>query len=413
MPASSITTETTGPSILDIRPLNDRTKEEYRNSFGTLVGTVGPFGRWHVWNAVDKVNVIWSELESQIVDLLKAKACDVQPPRRYRGPKEPSHALRCYMVGLKQERASPHVAIICGQKWFCSQIRDIILTSGLLQDRGWAGFLKLQGEIRQPGRASPSPSETPKSGESIQHPNMTVFLHADKYPESLCGTRITVSAVDGRIVLATLGGVIELDEQRYGLTVSHAFLSNKLEFDSVSLSSRHDLESTESEAESDSDASSFAFDEDDLDPFIRPPLRSTESSDTQIERPQTAAAEVSSTQPADSRPASSPISPPWLQRSFSQLRRTPTGACNNCKQASVMVCYRQCELFSSAQRETDDKYSVMVLDPCATAAREEIFKVRAIMICRQSMRKALHQQLMANRNLIGAKPQGDEFPMSA
>ena len=129
---------------MEIRPHVDRTKEEYRNSFGTFVGAVGPFGRWQVWNAVDKVNDVWSELETHVITLLEAKAYEIQPPRKYGGPKEPSHALRCYMVGLSH---SPHVAIICSQKWFCTQIKDIVLKSYLLQARGWAGFLKYKAKF--------------------------------------------------------------------------------------------------------------------------------------------------------------------------------------------------------------------------------------------------------------------------
>ena len=79
-----------------------------------------------------------------------------------------------------------------------------------------------------------------------------------------------MSGIDGAIVIATLGGVLELDGEYYGLTVSHAFLSSKHECHSSSLSREHDSESAESELGSDIDNSSFTFDEDDLDPFVHP-----------------------------------------------------------------------------------------------------------------------------------------------
>lgn len=315
---ASTTTETAVASVLNIRPLNDRTKQEYQNSFGTFSRTVGPFGRWTLWNVIDTVNQIWSELQIQIVALLEAKASEIHPPRRYRGPKDPSHALRCYMVGLDQAHASPHVAVICGQKWFCTQVRDIVLISGLLQERGWAGFLKLQGEIRQPGGTSPtlhalgqissdrtSPYESlPKvtyAAKSIDRTlrtnDVAISLPSDRLPRTLCGTRIAVPGVDGLVGIATLGGVVEIDGEAYGLTASHAFMSKSLDYDN-----------SETEADSDSESSNFTFDEDDLDPFVRR-LNPTEVPETQGQRPDTPATETSPSQSIKDAPLSLSIEP--------------------------------------------------------------------------------------------------------
>ena len=234
-----------------------------------------------MWHVVDRVDQIWSELQGQIVDLLVEKSRDILPPRTYRGPREPCHALRCYMVGLNKAHASPHVAIICAQKWLSTQVRDIVLRSGLLQERGWVGFLKLKGEIRQPGGAWPGfqsknldqparRSNTPNSpwfntayaakseDFKLRQSDVAISSRSDTPFKTLCGARVAVSYADGLVSVATLGGIIELDGEAYGLTASHVFLSR---------SSDHD--DTEYKADSDSEYSIFDFDEDDLDPFVR------------------------------------------------------------------------------------------------------------------------------------------------
>ena len=289
-------TQTEVSSVLNIRPLNDRTKGEYQNSFGTPARTIGPFGRWHLWNVLDTVNQIWLELEVQIVALLEAKANDIHPPRKYEGPKDPSHALRCYMVGLNQAHASPHVAILCSQKWFCTQVRDIVLTSGLLQERGWTGFLRLHGEIRQPGGTSPIllplgqparysiSSGKPSSkatyaanpqDQNLQKNDVAISLRSETLPQTLCGTRIAISGANGQVTIATLGGIIELDGEAYALTASHAFLSKP-----------PDLDISKIAADSHSEHSIFDFDEDDLDSFVRHPS-SAESPDIETQPPGT------------------------------------------------------------------------------------------------------------------------------
>ena len=267
---ASTATQILSASVMDIRPLNDRTRQEYLNSFGSFSHTVGPFGRWKLWNVVDRVNQIWSELEVQIVELLQAKASEIRPPRRYRGPKDPCHVLRCYMVGLNQAHASPHVAIFCDQKWLCTQVKAIVLTSGLLQERGWAGFLKLPAEIRQPGGTlsdRPGKVDTPGGlwldptyaggygDKKLKKHNVAISLPSDPIPKTLCGIRIAVSGANGLVNVATLGGIVEVDGELYGLTASHALLFTPPSNDN---------------SESEADASIFDFDEDDLDPSLRP-----------------------------------------------------------------------------------------------------------------------------------------------
>ena len=163
------------------------------------------------------------------------------------------------MVGLTQDRASPHVAILCKEKWFCTQARQVILESGLLQDRGWVGCIRLPFEIRQNGATSPATKSTvglPASQEStiLMRDQHNVAISYD--PESTSGLRIAISGLNGYVRMATLGGIIEINGELFGLSVSHAFSAQ---------TPIHD--GTGSEHESDTEL--IVLDQDDLDPFVR------------------------------------------------------------------------------------------------------------------------------------------------
>ena len=233
-----------------------RTKPEYRNSFDSLACTVGPYKLWNIVNEVS--NTFNNDLHPQLRMHLNDKRSSIRPPRHYRGPREPRNALRCYMVGWTQDHASPHVAILCKEKWFRTQARHIILESGILQDRGWVGCIKLPYEIRQNGATSPAPRETvedpafQKSASSRQHQHNVAISYC---PESTNGLRIAISTYNGYVRIATIGGVIEIDGVLFGLSVSHVF-SAVLSYDGT-------------DGESESDTELYVLDEDDLDPSVR------------------------------------------------------------------------------------------------------------------------------------------------
>ncbi len=168
------------------------------------------------------------------------------------------------MVGLTQDRASPHVAILCKERWFCRQARHIILESRFLQDKGWVGCIKLSCEIRQNGANAPQAalkstldvpgSKKSTSSQRIQHNVAISFAESTKNP---CGLRIAISGVNGYVRLATLGGIVEINGELLGLSVSHAFSAETPSYD-------------DTRSEDVNCAESLVLDEDDLDPFVRP-----------------------------------------------------------------------------------------------------------------------------------------------
>ncbi len=167
------------------------------------------------------------------------------------------------MVGLTQDRASPHVAILCKERWFCKQARHIILESRFLQDKGWVGCIKLSCEIRQNGANLPqaalkSTLDAPgskkfTSSQRNQHNIAISFAESTKNP---CGLRTASSGFHGYVRVATLGGIVEINGELLGLTVSHAFSAETPSYDDTM-------------SDDEVCAESLVLDEDDLDPFVR------------------------------------------------------------------------------------------------------------------------------------------------
>jgi hypothetical protein len=236
-------TETIRPSPLEVNLRNlRRTKPQYLDSFG---GLVCRFGIWRIWDVIGTARHIWTtQLYHRIVELLENNVDAIRAPSSYQGVQDPHYALRCYMVGVDKTRASPHAAIICAERYFSSQVRRIVLKRGLLQAVGWGqGFLRLRAEIRQP--AGVPPYETTSLGKFHE---VQIYLTANSIPTLLCGASIKIVAPELPSRTATLGGVIEADGSRYGMTVAHVFQASHIEGPGTS-------------------SNDMSFDEDDLDVY--------------------------------------------------------------------------------------------------------------------------------------------------
>ena len=141
----------------------------------------------------------------------------------------------------------------------CTQARHVILESGLLQDRGWRGCIRLSYEIRLNGATSPAPKSTdelPAFQESTSFNRDQHNVAISYYPKSTSGLRIAVSGFNGDVRMATLGGVVEINEAIFGLIVSHVFSTQTPSYEG-------------NNSERETDFETFVLDQDDLDPFVR------------------------------------------------------------------------------------------------------------------------------------------------
>jgi tetratricopeptide (TPR) repeat protein len=224
------TTETANSFSFNINNFRNlkKTLPEYRDSFGSPAFKQGI---WNAWNVTDEASRRWSTLKPQLDELLSIKRSHIRPPRVYRGPKDPLWFLRCYMIGLSKEYATPHVAVVCSQNWFSKGARAVILQSRLLENVGWKGCIGLVAGTQQPGGDS-SPRVLWHSQRAIPD-NFEVFSDTGKLPLSLCGSKIDVVMADVLHSVGTIGGVVQVADDYYGMTVGHIF--QRTAFDNFNL----------------------------------------------------------------------------------------------------------------------------------------------------------------------------------
>jgi hypothetical protein len=223
------------PVLAPLRRAFRRTKEEYRNSFGTQVHSYSfalSFGECLFWRVVHEVEHIWkSSIQPQIVELLKDKRPELRPSTAPSTAQEPHFALKCYMIGPNTGHAHPHVLIICREKFLRDKVRHIVLNHGLLRRVGWGkAILAYEAEIEQPAGASPL-NENLTTQNQDEH---IVYSINKQLPQNLCGTGIEIRIGTPPWRTATMGGIIEIDGKYYGLTVAHVFQAKPIEPSQIS-----------------------------------------------------------------------------------------------------------------------------------------------------------------------------------
>jgi hypothetical protein len=104
------------------------------------------------WRVKGTVQRRWEFLEPSLRSLIRTKRRDWEP-QRPKGALDPAYLLRCFLVGVDQDHATPHAAILCDVAWFCQAIGKILIKNGLLQAAGFR-FLALPDRVEL--RAGPS-----------------------------------------------------------------------------------------------------------------------------------------------------------------------------------------------------------------------------------------------------------------
>lgn len=231
MTSTRTTMQTPAPPVFaPLRRALRSTKAEYRNSFGTQVCSYPfalSFGDCFFWRILNEVENIWkSSIQPQIVELLKDRRSELRPSTTPSTAQEPHFALKCYMIGPNTGHAHPHVLIICRERFFGDKVRRIVLGHGLLSRVGWGkAIFAFQAEIEQPAGASPS-NENLTVLNQEEH---IVYSINKQLPQNLCGTGIEIRIGTPPWRTATIGGMIEIDEKFYGLTIAHVFQANPIE----------------------------------------------------------------------------------------------------------------------------------------------------------------------------------------
>ncbi|KAK4445626.1 hypothetical protein QBC34DRAFT_161190 [Podospora aff. communis PSN243] len=172
------------------------------------------------WRVKGTVQRRWEFLEPSLGSLIRTQKRDWEP-QRPKGAVDPAYMLRCFLVGVDQDHATPHAAILCDAAWFCRAIGKMLIKNGLLQAAGFR-FLALPDRVEL--RAGPGDAMD-LSGQptlSIAHLDDFAIRTPTQYHD-INGLGIEVLHDDVVIGNATIGGVVKVDGYSLGMTVRHVF----------------------------------------------------------------------------------------------------------------------------------------------------------------------------------------------
>ncbi|KAF2236872.1 hypothetical protein EV356DRAFT_497806 [Viridothelium virens] len=168
---------------------------------------------FHIWNILGYANEDWTNICSRMLDILKAEEVRLHSKTGVNGI--PHFKIGCYMVGLDQQHACPHAALVCGHQHqaFAKAARQIILDHGILKELDW-GFICLHADIRIP-MADVQPA--PKVGRSLPISIDSTHGSNDSIYCGLWGALIESSSRRR----ATIGGVVAIGNAKFAVTVKH------------------------------------------------------------------------------------------------------------------------------------------------------------------------------------------------
>jgi hypothetical protein len=163
----------------------------------------------------------WDRLSESLITLIDSSHAYMESQRPPKEPRNPGYALECFIMGSSEVDATPCVCVISEAEWLRKAICKRVRKSRLLDAHGFS-CRTMPGdprpctnfyyrpwldtdELERFGFDILSRSEKAKGGVQIE-----TFPDSDYF-----------DADDGR---ATIGGMVEINGQLYGLTVRHAFL---------------------------------------------------------------------------------------------------------------------------------------------------------------------------------------------
>ena len=221
--APAVTQVTSSMSLLAIKTRFKKPRLCYSDSFDeppvAFTLPFAAFGRVIGWNVRGEVDRVWSRLRPMLIEVLQS-APGLRSLEYGRGPTNPL-ALRCYLLGFDKAHAFPRVAVCCDCKDSTRKAKEVIDGSCLLGE-DW-GCIRLHYRVTQSG-AGFDRTLTPGWGaQAAEFKNFEVHSAGNELPRSLCGARVEVVKESIIQDIATMGGVLQVGSELFGMTVGHMF----------------------------------------------------------------------------------------------------------------------------------------------------------------------------------------------
>ncbi|KAL2270852.1 hypothetical protein VTJ83DRAFT_223 [Remersonia thermophila] len=245
----------------------NRTYPPYADSFGPVKfeQTSKPGPGLVVWfvAAGSKVDRIWCLLHGSLLSLIHSSQESLES-QRPQGTKSthPTYALECYLMGPDQDHATPCICVLSEADWYRKAI-CVLVKEG-------ARHLLNEHKFRCRGvrNTKPQSCTSPRRLSDAEMKDFRVFFQ-DPQSKEANGRMIEIFHRGVGIGKATVGGVVEIDGQLFGMTVRHAFMmptTSNCETDNTAISDDGVADATDFSAagvlDFDSDESDY---EDDID----------------------------------------------------------------------------------------------------------------------------------------------------
>jgi hypothetical protein len=165
-----------------------------------------------VWEAVGPAREAFTRIAEVVQDLLESNADDLDEGEEV----SPTLSYGIWMIGKHAANAVPTIVLGCPRRPVRKRAENLIKTNGVLD--------QYPGIVLKTSSATPRPLAN--GGYETAASDGTFALYTIGMPERSCGVSVLIGPASGQAATtvrkATIGGVVHLNHEIYGMTVAHA-----------------------------------------------------------------------------------------------------------------------------------------------------------------------------------------------
>jgi hypothetical protein len=145
-----------------------------------------------------------------------------------------------YMIGRRKEEANPTLLFSCSREQPRKRAKEVVKESGILRDHPAVRLAhsKRLPQSRMPFRILVGHMKGVSAGAIDAFGEVYCISPVDR----TCGVPVFMRRKDGSFRKATIGGIVQLGDTYYGLTVAHSFVDDGFEINDASDDGSSDME---------------------------------------------------------------------------------------------------------------------------------------------------------------------------
>ena len=184
--------------------------------------------------ALDRSHRCWETIgpvldlaQKSIFPAVKALLEERQDYLTEREPIKSPVTFEMYMTGRRKEEANPTLLFCCSRVQPRKRAKEVVKTSQILRDHPalHIAHSKRSPQARTPIRVFVGPMKGIKVGGVEAFGEVYCISPVNR----TCGVPVFMRRKDGSFRKSTIGGIVQFNDQYYGLTVAHPFIDDGLE----------------------------------------------------------------------------------------------------------------------------------------------------------------------------------------